>query len=365
MDGYRVSDFLKNLSYMQGAGYPGGASGFDVNDFVSPDMDRSFVLRRGAGNQDRIEAISKRLEEIAREKKALDTEKSMAEYKYLYDADPSAYMGLMHNRKTAEQTEQIRKGSEEATRQSNLQSAYKANNDGLMVAQYDLASAQNAYREAMASGDPEAAERAHVALNRAQAMYNKYARENEQLRNKVMQAFGLAQETPANAQEGASGASMAQEGDIAHQEAMKGLNAFQDALGAIKVLGGRIKVDNMPKDKVQKARLVKEWGDEISRLQQVIGTSNVNSQQKAEAQAQLDQLSEQVRNFSKPASKGGQVVKTTKEDYERAVAGKTPGQISLKGSKWLKAAKASGANIPGIDQRIKDALAIEASMRSK
>ena len=362
MDGYRVSDFLKNLSYMQGNGSPGGASGFDVDDFLQPEMDRSFALRRGAGNQGRIEEISRRLDEIAKEKKAIDTERAMAEYKYLYDADPGAYMNLMHNRKTAEQTEQIRKGTEEATRQSNLQSAYKANNDGLLAARYSLADAENAYRQAIASGNPEAAEAAKVKMDRERAMFNKYAKENEILRNKVMQAFGLAQEAPAVAQEGASGAENASGEDIAHQEAMKGLKAYQDALGDIKVLSGRIKVDNMPKDKNLKAKQVKEWGDEIARLQQVVNGANVGAQQKSDAIAALDQLSGQLRNFSKPASKGGQVVKMTREDYERAVAGKTPGQISLKGSKWLKAAKAAGANIPGIEQRIKDALAIEVSM---
>lgn len=363
MDGYKVSDFLKNLSYMQGNGSPGGASGFDVDDFISPDMDRSFALRRGAGNQGRIEEISRRLEEIAKEKKAIDTEKAMAEYKYLYDADPSAYMGLMHNRKTAEQTEQIRKGSEEATKLSNLQSAYKANNDGLMVAQYDLAAAQNEYREAEASGNPGQLQNAKVKRDRAQAMYNKYANENEILRNKVMQAFGLAQEAPAVAQEVASGAENASGEDIAHQEAMKGLNAFQDALGEIEVLSGRIKPDNVAKPGQVKEKEVKKWREEIARLQKVISSSNVGKQQKTDAQVQLDQLSDKLRGYAKPASKGGQVVKLTREDYERAVAGKTPGQISLKGSAWLKAAKAAGANIPGIDQRIKDALVIESSMR--
>jgi hypothetical protein len=363
MDGYRVSDFLKNLSYMQGNGSPGGASGFDVDDFLQPDMDRSFALRRGAGNQGRIEEISRRLDEIAKEKKAIDTEKAMAEYKYLYDADPSAYMGLMHNRKTAEQTEQIRKGSEEATRQSNLQSAYKANNDGLLAARYSLADAENAYRQAIASGNLDAAESAKVKLDRERAMYNKYAKENEILRNKVMQAFGIAQEAPAVAQEGASGAENASQEDIAHQEAMNGLNAFQDALGEIEVLSGRIKPDNVAKAGQVKENEVKKWREDIARLQKVISSSSVGKQQKTDAQVQLDQLSDKLRGYSKPASKGGQAVKLTKEDYERAVAGKTPGQISLKGSAWLKAAKAAGANIPGIDQRIKDALAIESSMR--
>lgn len=350
MDGYRVSDFLKNLSYMQGNGSPGGASGFSVDDFISPDMDRSFALRRGAGNQGRIEEISRRLDEIAKEKKAMDTEKAMAEYKYLYDADPSAYMGLMHNRKTAEQAEQIRKGSEEATKQSNLQSAYKANNDGLLAARYSLADAENAYRQAIASGNPEAAEDAKVKLDRERAMYSRYARENEILRNKVMQAFGLAQEAPAVEQEGASGAEKVSGEDIAHQEAMKGLKAFQDALGDIKVLSGRIKVDNMPKDRNLKAKQVKEWGDEIARLQQVVNGANVGTQQKSDAIAALDQLSEQVRNFSKPASKGGQVVKTTREDYQKALDGMlTAAQLVKKGYKWLKAAKDMGATHPKLD----------------
>lgn len=352
MEGYKVSDFLKNLSYMQGNGSPGGASGFDVDDFLPPDMDRSFALRRGAGNQGRIEEISRRLEEIAKEKKAIDTEKAMAEYKYLYDADPSAYMGLMHNRKTAEQTEQIRKGSEEATRQSNLQSAYKANNDGLLVAQYDLAAAQNEYREAEASGNPGRLQEAKVKRDRAQAMYNRYAQENEVLRNKVMQAFGLAQEAPAVAQEGASGAENASGEDIAHQEAMKGLKAFQDALGAIKVLSGRIKVDNMPKDRNLKAKQVKEWGDEIARLQQVVNGANVGTQQKSDAIAALDQLSEQVRGFSKPASKGGQAVKTTKEDYQKKIDGLNFLQLRKLGYNFLMAAKKAGATHPRLDDAI-------------
>lgn len=356
MEGYKVSDFLKNLSYMQGNGSPGGASGFDVDDFLQPDMDRSFALRRGAGNQGRIEEISRRLDEIAKEKKAIDTEKAMAEYKYLYDADPGAYMNLMHNRKTAEQTEQIRKGSEEATRQSNLQSAYKANNDGLLAARYSLADAENAYRQAVASGNPEAAEAAKVKLDRERAMYSKYAKENEVLRNKVMQAFGIAQEAPAVAQEGASGAENASGEDIAHQEAMKGLNAFQDALGAIRVLSGRIKVDNMPKDKNLKAKQVKEWGDEIARLQQVVNGAKVGTQQKSDAIAALDQLSEQVRSFSKPASKGGQAVKATKEDYQKKIDGLNFLQLRKLGYNFLMAAQKAGATHP----RLADAIQREA-----
>ena len=343
MDGYTAQDFLRNLSYMKGEGNPGGTSGFSVDDFVAPDI----LSPRRPDNSARIEAITRRLAEIREEKKALDPEREMAEYKYLYEADPSAYMNLMHNRKTAEQTEQIRKGSEEATRQANLQSAYKENSNSLMVARYDLSDAENAYREAMNSGDPERAEREFLKLKRARANYDKLAKENGVIRERVMKAFGLTGETQ---EKPAQEAPEATPEDNSHAESVKNLKDYQGALAEISVLANKVKTDNMSISKAEKAKRVKDLNDRVDALQATIDNAKVGTAQKAEAQKQLDSLKEQVRTFSKPSAKGGQGTKVTKEDYQKALDGMlTAAQLLKKGYPWLKAAKDSGATHPKLD----------------
>lgn len=346
MDGYTAQDFLRNLSYMKGEGNPGGTSGFSVDDFVAPDI----LSPRRPDNSARIEAITRRLAEIREEKKALDPEKEMAEYKYLYEADPSAYMNLMHNRKTAEQTEQIRKGSEEATRQANLQSAYKENSNSLMVARYDLSDAENAYREAMNSGDPERAEREFLKLKRARANYDKLAKENGVIRERVMKAFGLSQEAPEKPVQEAPEATPE---DNSHAESVKNLKDFQGALAEISVLANKVKTDNMPVSKAEKAKRVKELNEKVDALQATISNANVGATQKAEAQKQLDSLREQVRTFSKPSAKGGQGTKVTKEDYQ-AVLDRNPttSMLVALGYNYLVNAKKAGATNPNLEKAI-------------
>jgi hypothetical protein len=350
MEGYTAQDFLKNLSYMKGEGNPGGTSGFDVDDFVAPDI----LSPRRPDNSAKIEQITRRLAEIREEKKALDTEKEMAEYKYLYEADPSAYMNLMHNRKTAEQTEQIRKGSEEATRQANLQSAYKENSNGLMVARYDLSEAENAYREAQASGDPERAEKAYISLKRARANYDKLAKENGVLRERVMKAFGLSQENPEKPAEVAPEATPE---DSAHAESVKNLRDYQGALAEISVLANKVKTDNMPVSKAEKAKRVKELNEKVDALQATIDNAKVGTAQKAEAQKQLDSLREQVRTFSKPSAKGGQGTKKTVEDYQAVLdSNPTTSMLVALGYNYLVNAKKAGAKNPNLDKAISKAM---------
>lgn len=354
MDGYTAQDFLRNLSYMKGEGNPGGTSGFDVDDFVAPDI----LSPRRPDNSAKIEQITRRLAEIREEKKALDTEKEMAEYKYLYEADPSAYMNLMHNRKTAEQTEQIRKGSEEATRQANLQSAYKENSNGLMVARYDLSEAENAYREAMDSADPKRGDEAYLKLKRARANYDKLAKENGVLRERVMKAFGLTGE-PQGKPSGAIDIDRkeADDADRIHAESVKKLRDFQGALAEIGVLANNVKTDNMPVSKAEKAKRVKELNDKVDALQATISNANVGATQKAEAQKQLDSLKEQVRTFSKPSAKGGQGTKKTVEDYQAVLdSNPTTSMLVALGYNYLVNAKKAGAKNPNLDKAISKAM---------
>lgn len=316
----------------------GGTSGFSVDDFVAPDI----LSPRRPDNSAKIEQITRRLAEIREEKKALDPEREMAEYKYLYEADPSSYMNLMHNRKTAEQTEQIRKGSEEATRQANLQSAYKENSNGLMVAQYDLAEARNQLQAAYADGsDPNAIARARNAYNRAEANYNRLARENEVLRGRVMKSLGMAEEKPAEAPEAQQGA------DEEHLKAVSGANAYQEAKGILDTMQN-IAPDNMNVSKAEKKRALDEMNAKLARAKELYNSGKFGPQAKAEMVKLIEATEEKIRNYGKPVGKGGQGTDKTKEDYQKALDGMTNAYMAAtKGEAWLKSAKASGAQPKG------------------
>ena len=338
MDGYTAQDFLRNLSYMKGEGNPGGTSGFSVDDFVAPDI----LSPRRPDNSARIEAITRRLAEIREEKKALDPEREMAEYKYLYEADPSAYMNLMHNRKTAEQTEQIRKGSEEATRQANLQSAYKENSNGLMVAQYDLAEARNQLQAAYADGsDPNAISRARNAYNRAEANYNRLAKENEVLRGRVMKSLGMSEEKPGEAPEAPQGA------DEEHLKAVSGANAYQEAKGILDTMQN-FAPDNMNVSKAEKKRAIDDMNAKLARAKELYSSGKFGPQAKAEMEKLIAATEEKIRNYGKPVGKGGQGVKKTVEDYQKVISGMSnPYMMAKYGTAWIKAAQASGAQPSG------------------
>jgi hypothetical protein len=316
----------------------GGTSGFSVDDFVAPDI----LSPRRPDNSARIEQITRRLAEIREEKKALDPEREMAEYKYLYEADPSAYMNLMHNRKTAEQTEQIRKGSEEATRQANLQSAYKENSNGLMVAQYDLAEARNQLQAAYADGsDPNAIARARNAYNRAEANYNRLARENEVLRGRVMKSLGMAEEKPVEAPEAQQGA------DEEHLKAVSGANAYQEAKGILDTMQ-EIKADNMNISKAEKKRNIDEMTAKLARARELYNSGKFGPQAKAEMDKLISAAEEKIRNYGKPVGKGGQGVNKTVEDYQKALDGMTNSiQAARMGKAWLDNAEKSGAKPKG------------------
>ena len=316
----------------------GGTSGFSVDDFVAPDI----LSPRRPDNSAKIEQITRRLAEIREEKKALDTEKEMAEYKYLYEADPSSYMNLMHNRKTSEQTEQIRKGSEEATRQANLQSAYKENSNGLMVAQYDLAEARNQLQAAYADGtDPNAIARARNAFNRAQANYNKLAKENEVLRGRVMKSLGMVEEKPGEAPEAP------QEADEEHLKAISGANAYQEAKGILDTMQD-IKADNMNVSKAEKKQKLEKMYADLERAKALYDSGKFGPQAKAEMEKLIAATEEKIRNYGKPVSKGGQPVNPTKEDYQKALDGMTNAAMAARmGKAWLDNAEKSGAKPNG------------------
>ena len=320
---------------------PGFRAGFGVEGLTSDELTGAGGFRgMSDARAERIAQIKKRLAEIAEEKKKYNVEEEIGKYKFLYDNDPSVLMNYKQNMRNNEMNREIRKSSEDATKASNLQSAWKQNGIDLEVARYDLAAAKNAYNEAKGAGNSDAMKRAAIDVERAQAKYNRIAKENETLRGQMMSALGIdlgdekelqtVVETPAG---------INYEKDIADAEAIKKLD------GELERLDKAIVVDNVNVDKKTKAANVKKWLADIEQAKKDVEASSLSTDQKETRKTKLSEMEAKVRSYAKPNSKGGQGTSMTKEDYEKAIAGKNDLELAKLGYNFLLAAKNAGVPV--------------------
>lgn len=329
---------------------PGFRAGFGVEQQVSDELTGANGFNgMSSGKAERIAQIKKRLAEIAGEKKKYNVEEEIGKYKFLYDNDPSVLMNYKQNLRNNEINREIRKSSEDATKASNLQAAWKQNAIDLEVARYDLAAAQNAYNEAKGAGNTDAMNRAITDITRSKAKYNRIAKENEILRGQMMNSLGInigdEQKVETEVNEGKGDSSY--EKDIADAEAMKVID--QD----ISLLDKAIAVDNVNVDKKVKAENVKAWLADIEKSKKAVEDSNLDRVKKSERLTKLAEMEKKVRDYAKPSPKGGQGTKMTREDYQKALDGLiTKGQLVAKGYKWLTAAKNAGATHKYLDAAI-------------
>ena len=328
---------------------PGFRAGFGVDKQVSDALTGANGFNGMSSEKaERIAQIKKRLAEIAEEKKKYNVEEEIGKYKFLYDNDPSVLMNYKQNLRNNEINKGIRKSSEDATKASNLQAAWKQNGIDLEVARYDLASAKNAYNEAKGANNTDAMNRAAIDIERAQAKYNRIAKENETLRGQMMTALGIDLGDEKELQtvaENPAGTNFAK--DIADAEAIKKLDGNLDRLDKA------IVVDNVNVDKKTKAENVKNWLADIEQAKKDIEASSLSTEQKEARTTKLADMEAKVRSYAKPSPKGGQGTKMTREDYQKALDGLvTKGQLVAKGYKWLTAAKNAGATHKYLDAAI-------------
>jgi len=186
--GYTPEEFEQNLVRADGIGSdPSAKSGFDPADsFVAPQMDNLY------DKSTRIAEIQRRLDEIKREKEKYDMEGKMGEYKFLYDADPSTYMSYKQNLRSNEQTNAIRKASEDATKASQAQTAWRQLLIDEETAKYEKMDAENKVRAAQQSGDAAAYRDAKVGLSRINAKMNRLAKDKDEYRNRFAEMLGLS-----------------------------------------------------------------------------------------------------------------------------------------------------------------------------
>ena len=293
----------------------------------------------------RIAELEAELEDIRKRKAASDVEDAMGRYKFVYDGDPSVLTNYRQQKRNEQMNTEMRKATEDATRSSNLQSAWKQNGIDLEVARYDLAAAQNAYNEAKGAGDTAAMRRAITDINRAKAKYDRVARENETLRSKLMTSLGVSlgdEQSSENITPNADSVDYNKE--LADAEAIKQLD------GNLDLLNKQIVVDNINVDKKTKAANVKQWLANIEKAKADVNASSLSTEQKNTRLSKLADMETKVRTYAKPKSKGGQGAKPTVDDYQSQLSKMaTKSQLVAKGYAWLKAAKDTGAKHQYLD----------------
>jgi hypothetical protein len=118
----------------------------------------------------------------------------MGEYKFLYDADPSTYTTYKQNLRSNEQTNAIRKASEDATKASQAQTAWRQLLIDEETAKYDAQAAQNRVNEAKQSGNAQAYSEAMTELSRINAKINRLNRDKDEYRNRFAEMLGVSRE---------------------------------------------------------------------------------------------------------------------------------------------------------------------------
>ena len=305
----------------------------------------------------RIAQLDRQIAEIEEKLKDYSVEEAMGKYKFLWEGDPSTLATYRQGKRNAEQTESIRKTTEDASKASTLQQAWKQNGIDLEVARYDVAAAQNAYNEAHANNDEDGMRRADVELDRARAKLNRVNRENDILRGKLMDSLGISVEdsdeleTVGNKGENEDGNQGGKlNDDLAKAEAIKTLDGNIDAISS------QFDVDNMDIDKKQKRDMVTTGLSDVKAAMKQVENSSLSRDQKNARLTKLRELEKKIRKFAKPVNKGGQGTKVTVDDYQKALDGMSSiGQLVKKGYNWLVAAKNAGATHQYLDTAISKA----------
>lgn len=144
-------------------------------------------------DSDRLKALEAELADIRKQKAAFDPEEEMGWYKFVYDADPSTYISYKQNKRSAAQTEAIRKANEDATKASNAQTAWRQLLIDEETEKYKKIDAEDKAKKALADGNTDEYKEAMKQVKRSEATLARYARDKEQYRNKFNKMLGISE----------------------------------------------------------------------------------------------------------------------------------------------------------------------------
>ena len=151
-----------------------------------------------------IEMLNKQIADLEKQIKDYDDygmEEDMGKYKFLYDADPSTYTSYRQNKRSAAQTEAIRKANEEATKASNAQTAWRQLLIDEETEKYKKIDAEDKAKKALADGNTDEYKEAMKQVKRSEATLARYARDKEQYRNKFNKMLGISEGEPEQTDE--------------------------------------------------------------------------------------------------------------------------------------------------------------------
>jgi hypothetical protein len=288
-DEYNVAEELGETKLDPNYGRdPRAKSGFDPMDsFVAPQMDNLY------DKSTRIAEIQRRLDEIKREKEKYDVEEKMGEYKFLYDADPSTYTTYKQNLRSNEQTNAIRKASEDATKASQAQTAWRQLLIDEETAKYDAQAAQNKVNEAKQSGNAQAYSEAMTELSRINAKIKRLNRDKDEYRKRFAEMLGVSREEMGEQ----PSADWNKEGDVDYGK----LNAIETLRGDIAI--GKDKVRQLPtavKPKVKEKNKA-DMTAEHARLKGILEQNKdiLSPEVAAKLSTELSELEDAITNYGK------------------------------------------------------------------
>ena len=308
----------------------------DVKYGPQPDPNFGPVYGRMVENPNsaRIASLREELAKINDQIKAYDMEAEMSKYKFQYEADPSPYTSLMQNRRTAEQTEKIRKATENATKASNVQNAWKQLLIDEEAEKYNLYAIQNRIKQAMEAGNKTAYLEAKNDEARAIATLSRYDKEKKQYKDQFSKMLGIdAGETFEPKYDEANDANLAQLG------ALEQLGAdIKDATSEVRVRGESL----LPKEKqayIDNAqKKLEEFRQRAETLKGILSPDKQSALNDA-----ITAYEDSIPKFGK-----GQSVKLTKESFAKM----TSPQLVKLGKKALLKYKNQGWTNPYLEQAI-------------
>ena len=299
-------------------------------------VDRNFGSRSA-----RIEELNRQIAELESKLKGHDVESEMGKYKFVFDADPSAYMTHQQSLRNAKATEEIRKSNDQKSERETLRNSWKESGTSLLVARYDLADAENAYKQAVSAGDPDGISKAGLALSRAKANYSAKLRENDALRAKVYENFGIK----AMPQEEIKDVDLYSADDDENYRSAAVLQRTKNDLNALQK---EVKTDNVAIHPTEKKKNIAAWTSRLDALEKQMKDSTLSDKNRGDLELQVQEIREAIRNYGKPAGKGGQTPKVTQADLDKM----NFTDLKRKGYGWLKSVRDAGLTHPDLEKAI-------------
>lgn len=292
----------------------------------------------------RIAELEKELAEIREQKKSLDVEGEMGKYKFQYEADPSTYTTYKQNLRTAEQTEKIRKATEDATKQSNAKNQWNSLSDKREAAEWALRAAESNFEEADRNGNVDAMNKAKDEIERYTKTVRRLDNQMEALRDRFLKDLDI---DTGNGGPVSDGGPVNLDGYEKKIGSAKELESINKEIVRLETLLNKDRQKNYPREEIQAVR--EDADKSIPNLRRIVENSNVSDTKKSDLYRKLDELNTKANDW-RGTGKQKPTVRLTPEDIEanarKAVFNengtmKNPAQLAKHGAaalrKWQKA----------------------------